>query len=1011
MTLAIHIDTSSAKRAKQDIADVASHLRKLGQESSKVSVAMSNNGKSWKLSATSMRALSKSLKDYEMKAEMIHKKSGTTMAMFSKIERSVRSYEEALVRANNAMTRLGTTKNAKNIIFKPTFMDRVGSAARSMGMQFVGAYLGVSMLMRGMNAIVETAKHSVESFREFETTLSEVRTLMSVGESASVVGLGAGIEDLSIRYGMPIRDLTEGMYEIISAAVPTEKALNFLTTSTKAAIAGLSDVATSVDILTSVLNAYGMQTEQMTEVSDKLFMTIKRGKLRFEDLANAMGYIAPIAANLGVEFDEVLASLSTVTRQGLHADMATRGLALAFQNISNLAPIAANAAAKYGVDLSGTALRVKGLEYVINELREASEKYGMSVIPEMIRNMRSLRVVMALIGDEGVKGFREDMELLEESIGRTDKALADMMGTTQKWKDVSTQAFEDVIRDIGSGFAGIDIAIEKMKTWWAALFAGKNPYEVVGYVNERLRDAMVSEMAQYAYSPKDISTMSQSEIMMGGSAYIKATRGIEAKSTLLSRLQILRDYAKGLESVGASAKSLDVFSKSIENVNAELSKAGIGTLIGINGISLSSDLNYKMIMTDMDNIIKDLNDELTENTRIVTENTSAYNTLINPFQTAMESYETTQNDIREVNKYLGELGEQIEKYSKTRMETFYSSFRRMSDMVVNYGDDMTSFTATITGINGIPKVIDMYEEEARAIWEIVAANNDYSGSFYDVLNSMRELTSQQKELNEQTSTYNRLLSENSLAQMQLQLKGMLSRHGLRRGDQIKQKKLQIEALRIRMQMTKQKLDVGDTTSDSISKYNEMIREFFDRWSLHIDAMKGLYKEDYTELSEMIENKKELIDDYTETLKEKQRDLLKFELDIIAERRRLFNQMTPEEYQYITGETKASRVLKDVATGRVPIYQALSRWGVLSGQFARGTFSVPSNGLYMLHGGEEVVPKGSQRHGVGSIEVNVAPITVNARISQDVDIKSLGSKIGEAIASGIISDINSEFEVG
>ena len=82
-------------------------------------------------------------------------------------------------------------------------------------------------------------------------------------------------------------------------------------------------------------------------------------------------------------------------------------------------------------------------------------------------------------------------------------------------------------------------------------------------------------------------------------------------------------------------------------------------------------------------------------------------------------------------------------------------------------------------------------------------------------------------------------------------------------------------------------------------------------------------------------------------------------------------------------------------------------------FSTGTNYVPNTGIYKLHEGETVVPQ-SRRNSVGGsgkLKVEIGDITVNARLTQDVDVRGLGSKIGEAIASEIISGIESEFEVG
>jgi len=157
------------------------------------------------------------------------------------------------------------------------------------------------------------------------------------------------------------------------------------------------------------MNSYGNSVAQAARISDYLFQTVIRGKLHFEDFASSIGYISPIAANAGVAFKEIAAAMSTATRMGLHLDMTTRGLALGIQNIVSPSEGAAKAARKYGVEIGPLAFRLHGLTGIMQQLHDASIKYGKHIIGEIIPNMRSLRVYAALTSDVGLAGLIEDM--------------------------------------------------------------------------------------------------------------------------------------------------------------------------------------------------------------------------------------------------------------------------------------------------------------------------------------------------------------------------------------------------------------------------------------------------------------------------------------------------------------------------------------------------------------------------------------------------------------------------
>lgn len=324
-----------------------------------------------------------------------------------------------------------------------------GAELKNLALRFVGYNLVLNQAMQLQRKTVEYVADSIKKFREFETRIAEVSTIMGKDFKESIYGLQAGVESLSMTFGKNTSDMSKGLYDIMSAAFSAKEAIALLGTATKASIAGLADVRESVDIFTSVLNTYGMSAYEATSVSDALFQSVVRGKFQFRDLESALGYVVPIAAQAGIQFDELMAALSTATRHGLHLDMVSRGLALAIQNIINPTTQAAKAADKYGVQMDALTLRVKGLQGFFKELNDKSKDYGKVVLNDLIPNMRSLRVAMVLAGDEGVAGLAEDMDFLAAAAGRTEDALSKITETSQFVSNQIEQEFEQTQRNVG----------------------------------------------------------------------------------------------------------------------------------------------------------------------------------------------------------------------------------------------------------------------------------------------------------------------------------------------------------------------------------------------------------------------------------------------------------------------------------------------------------------------------------------------------------------------------------
>ncbi len=84
-------------------------------------------------------------------------------------------------------------------------------------------------------------------------------------------------------------------------------------------------------------------------------------------------------------------------------------------------------------------------------------------------------------------------------------------------------------------------------------------------------------------------------------------------------------------------------------------------------------------------------------------------------------------------------------------------------------------------------------------------------------------------------------------------------------------------------------------------------------------------------------------------------------------------------------------------------------GIRAPWMQSGTYNVPTSGLYNLHGGEQVIPRTTEKGmGGGNVTIHVDPISIDANITSDTDAESLVQKIEGAIQSGLIRGIETEY---
>ena len=202
----------------------------------------------------------------------------------------------------------------------------------STGFQSAMNFIGIAGLFAGLAMAI---RKSVKSIMDLDKGLRNVNTIIRVSEK-ELKGYGDAIKNLRSETGKSTEELTDGFYQLVSAGVAAGDSMQFLSVASKAAIAGLTDTKTSVDGLTTVINAWGLESKDVTKVADTLFKTVELGKTTFEEIAASISMVAPLAAAVGVSFEEVSGAVAHLTAQGTPTSVAMTQVASAINGIKVL---------------------------------------------------------------------------------------------------------------------------------------------------------------------------------------------------------------------------------------------------------------------------------------------------------------------------------------------------------------------------------------------------------------------------------------------------------------------------------------------------------------------------------------------------------------------------------------------------------------------------------------------------------------------------------------------------
>ena len=275
-----------------------------------------------------------------------------------------KSYEMLLKIAGKTDSSLKAACNtaSKNI-------DALGKTAKNAGKVIAGAAAA------GTAAVGTIGVAAVKAASDYEAQLANVATLLTGTEAevaARTAEIGNQIMEVSNRTGVATADLTDGMYQVVSAFGDSADAASILETAAKSAAAGNATTTDSINLLSAVTKGYGdTSAEAVQKAADLSFATVRLGQTTFPELAAAMGKVIPLASTLGVEQEQLFGAMATLT--GVTGSTAEVGTQLKATMQGFLSPSKNMSAAlqSMGYESGQALLESEGLQGALEALKKS----------------------------------------------------------------------------------------------------------------------------------------------------------------------------------------------------------------------------------------------------------------------------------------------------------------------------------------------------------------------------------------------------------------------------------------------------------------------------------------------------------------------------------------------------------------------------------------------------------------------------------------------------------------
>ena len=365
-----------------------------------------------------------------------------------------------VARAQNAMdgirrVRQHLAKIKDNKVVKLVVKGAEG-AAKALGK---AAVVGTAA---AFTAVTAASGMAVKGAVDFQAQMKNVGTLLDGDVNAKLEKYSGQLMKVSNDTGIASSDLTDGLYQVVSAFGESAENVKQLEIAAKAAKAGNATTTDSVNLLSSVTKAYGdTSAKAMQKASDLAFMTVKLGQTSFPELAASMGGAIAMGSQLGVSQEAlygVMATLTGVTGNTAEVSTQLEGVLAGFLSPTDSL---SEALKQMGYSSGAAALEAEGLEGVITKLKD--QVGGSSLdLANLFSDKSAKQAVLGLTGDLA-DTWHEKTEAMVQASGATETAFATQQGSVKAMAQKVKNFGQNMLTSVGEkALPYIEGALQKL---------------------------------------------------------------------------------------------------------------------------------------------------------------------------------------------------------------------------------------------------------------------------------------------------------------------------------------------------------------------------------------------------------------------------------------------------------------------------------------------------------------------------------------------------------------------
>lgn len=296
-------------------------------------------------------------------------------------------------------------------------LKSTGSALTSIGkdatLKITGPILAIG------TAVTKTAA-------DLEKGLSKVKAI-SGASSADIVDLKNKAIEMGAKTKFSASEAADAFTYMAMAGWDAQQMMDGIDGIMNLAAADGLDLATTSDIVTDALTAFGLQASDSAHFADVLAKASSSANTNVAMLGESFKYVAPVAGSLGYTVEDVSTALGLMANSGIKASQGGTALRAALSRMIKPTDNAAAAMDRYNLSLTNKDGTMKSLSEVMDMLRQ-----NMGSLSEA----EQANAAATIFGQEAMSGMlaiinasSNDYDKLTDAIKNADGTAQDMANT------------------------------------------------------------------------------------------------------------------------------------------------------------------------------------------------------------------------------------------------------------------------------------------------------------------------------------------------------------------------------------------------------------------------------------------------------------------------------------------------------------------------------------------------------------------------------------------------------